>query len=98
MKTNDSRPATDVAGNRREFLRAAGRWGGAAALVGLLAWVERPRTGRGGVCLDAPACARCPEWPECVRPEALQKQPASPNPQKTNPPVKPQTAASFPRP
>ncbi len=59
--------------SRREFLRGAGRWLGAAGLVGLLAWVERPREGGRGICLDNPICANCPALSKCDRPSAVQE-------------------------
>ncbi|RME96067.1 MAG: hypothetical protein D6766_01635 [Verrucomicrobia bacterium] len=57
----------EAAASRREFLRTAGRWGGAVGLVALLAWLERP--GRVGICLDAPVCAGCPALVDCTLPE-----------------------------
>lgn len=72
MKTTISETAPSHAASRRDFLRSTGRWGGAAALVGLLAWVERPRAGRGGICLDLPACGGCPEFSKCDLPDAVE--------------------------
>lgn len=61
----------DASPSRREFLRSAGRWGGAFSLVALLAWLERP--GRAGVCLDAPVCAGCPALEGCTLPEGQEQ-------------------------
>ncbi|MCP5521906.1 MAG: hypothetical protein H7A46_10215 [Verrucomicrobiales bacterium] len=69
MNAKDQITSGTDAPTRREFLRTAGRWGGATGLVALLAWLERP--GRGGVCLDAPLCRDCPALSRCSLPDGV---------------------------
>lgn len=75
--------------SRRDFLRSTGRWGGAAALVGLLAWMERPRAGQGGICLNVPVCQGCPEWTACELPKAVEERQERPEPGDASRPSRP---------
>lgn len=54
-------------GNRRDLLRAAGRW---AILAGLTGGVATLAVGRQGRCDVAPACRMCGRWSRCQLPDA----------------------------
>lgn len=61
----------DIAGNRREFFRAAGRYGLAGLLLAVTAVVSRKPAPPGQKCVNQGICGGCGLLSSCGLPQAL---------------------------